>query len=340
MKERKEATRPGSDTRYTYAVGRIKALEARLIPPPEMERLLEEETQPEVLRALGEFSDYAELLSAGVRQPEAILEAQLRRGYDIVCELSLGSKVIKTLRLKYDFHNLKVLLKARLLQVEPEGFSEVGFLSPKQLTRLLEEKMVQGDVDPFVGETLLAALSTVDESESLDGIERILDSFYYEVFLKNLQVNPFLEEYARRTIDLINLRTFWRVQLMDWPEEKLAASLLSGGTIEEAFLLANLGTPVSDLVARVPDDAYRTILREALNAYQSKKDLSVLDRLTDDFLTKYLRKAKHYCFGLEPLVGYIAAKENEVMRLRVILHGKEKSLPADSLRPLLRESYA
>ena len=340
MKERREATTPGSDTRYTYAVGRIKALEARLVSPAEMERLLEEETQADAVRALGEFSDYAEIVAAGEKDPEEILEEQLRHAYDVVSELSLGSNAIKTLRLKYDFHNLKVLLKAKLLGIEPEGFSNVGFLSTEQVTRLLDEKTLEGDVDPFAAEAILAAISAVDESASLEGIETALDRFYYGLFLKNLGVNPFLEEYARRTIDLINLRTFWRVQVMEWPEERLAESLLSGGTIEKTFFTTNFATPIADLLARLPDDAYRRILREALTAYQSKKDLSALDRLADDFLIQRLRKGKLYCFGLEPLVGYIAAKENEVMRLRVILYGKEKSLPADSLRELLRSSYA
>ena len=343
MKERKEAPRPGSDTRYTYAVGHIKALEARLISPAEMERLMDEETLAEALRALGEFSDYADAITAGDKQPEEILEGQLRQAYAVVSELSLGSKVITALRLKYDFHNLKVLLKARSLGAEPRherGLSTVGFLSPQQLIRIVDERTVDGGVEPFVGEAILAALSGVDESATPERIEMILDRVYYTLFLENLSVNPFLEEYARRRIDLINLRTFWRVQLMEWPEEKLAVSLLPGGTIEKTFFTTNFATPIADLMPKLTDDAYRRILREALSAYRSKKDLSVLDRLADDLLIQHLRKGKYYCFGLEPLVGYIAAKENEVTRLRVILHGKEKSLPADSLRELFRRSYA
>ena len=339
MKEREESRKPGSDTRYTYAVGRIKALEARLISPGDMERLLDEETQADVLQELGEFPDYAEIFSAGEKEPEEILEEQLRQVYELVSELSLGSKVIKTLRLKYDFHNLKVLMKAKFLGVEPEGLSGVGFFSQEQLQRVIDEKSLDG-AGAFVGETILAAVMRVAEDAGPEDIETILDRFYYEVFLKKLSVNPFLEEYACRTIDLINLRTFWRVQLVGWPEEKLAANLIPGGAIEPSFFLGEFATPISDLVPKVRDEAYRKILREALRAHQSKADLSALDKLADDFLIEFLRQAKYYCFGLEPLVGYIAAKENEVMRLRIILYGKERALPADALRELSRISYA
>jgi len=340
MTEWNEARKPGSDTRYTYAVARVRALEARLISAGDMERLLEEETHAEAIRALGEFPDYAEIVSAGDMEPEEILEEQLRQTYELICELSLGSKVIRTLRLKYDFHNLKALLKARSLGVLPEGFSSVGFLSQEQLIGILDEKTFGGDVDPFAGKTVLAALGRLGQEVELDKIDTVLDRFYYEVFLSNLSVNPFLEEYARRTIDLINLRTFWRVQAMGWPEGKLDQTLFPGGRIEPSFFTASFATPIADLGAKVPDHAYRRIIREALGPYQSRKDLLALDRLTDDFLIELLRRAKHFCFGLEPLVGYVAAKENEVMRLRTILYGKEKSFPEESVRELLRTSYA
>lgn len=340
MKDRRESRKVGSDTRYTYAVGRIRALEARLISPGDMDRLLDEETQANVLEELGEFADYAGILSAGEREPEKILEEQLRQAYELVSELSLGSKAIKTLRLKYDFHNVKTLLKAKALGLEPEGFSAVGFFSQEELQQIIDGKPLGAGTDPFVGETILAAVRGVQEDAGPEGIETILDKFYYEVFLKNLSVNPFLEEYARRTIDLVNLRTFWRVQLAEWPEEKLTAHLLPGGTIEPSFFVTEFATPLADLVPRVRDEAYRRILREALGGFQSKGDLSLLDKLADDFLVEFLRRAKHYCFGLEPLVGYIAAKENEVARLRVILYAKERALPTDMMRELTRISYA
>lgn len=339
MSEIRELTKPGSDTHYTYAVGRIRALEARLISPADMDRLLDEETQQEVLRTLSEFPDYAAILSAGELQPETILEEQLRQAYTTVSELSLGSKVIQSLRLKYDFHNLKLLLKAKLLDTEPSGFIAVAFLPREQLERIVKEKALDMSAGRFVGETIRAAVTLVDEVTALDTVDRILDRHYYAVFLRSLSINPFLEEYARRTIDLLNLRTFWRVQAMGWPEERLAESLLPGGFLDDSFFLEEFATPIADFVPRVKDGVYRRILQEALHAHQGRGDLAVLDKLADDYLIQFLQRTKYYCFGLEPLVGYLAAKENEVMRLRTILFGKEKGIAADALQEITRISY-
>jgi V/A-type H+-transporting ATPase subunit C len=340
MSERRESRKPGSDPRYTYAIGRIKALEARLISLIEMGRLLEEETQADALRALGEFPDYADILAVGVQDPEEILDEQLRQAYELISKLSLGSKVIKALRLKYDFHNLKVLLKSKLLGVQPEGFSGIGFLSEDQLGALIKERSLGGDVDRFAGETLLAAVRGLPEDATPKTVEILLDRLYYKVFLRELSDNPFLGEYARTTIDFLNLRAFWRVQLMEWTEEMLAESLLPGGAVETSFFLTNFGTPVVDLPPKIQNDPCRSILHQALAAYQSSNDLSALDKLTDSSLIEFLRKGKHFCFGLEPLVGYLAAKENETMQLRIILGGKDRLLPKDSLQELLRSSYA
>ncbi len=339
MSDRRESRKAGSDTRYTYAVGRIRALEARLLSPGDMDRLLDEETQDDVLKELGEFADYAEVFSSGEKEPEKILEAQVTRAYNVISSLSLGSRVITTLRLKYDFHNLKILLKARALRLGPRGLSEVGFYSRQELEQVIDGASLGPGDDAFPLQAVSSGVQTVPDDASPEQIETILNKFYYRLFLRNLSVNPFVAEYARRTIDLVNLRTFWRVQLAEWPEEKLAAHLLPGGTMPPSFFVTELATPLADLMPRIPDGSYRRILQEALGGFQSKGDLSLLDKLADDFLVEFLRRAKHYCFGLEPLVGYIAAKENEVARLRAIIYGKERGLPTNMMRELGRMSY-
>jgi V/A-type H+/Na+-transporting ATPase subunit C len=340
MSEFRELRKPGFDTRYAYAVGRIRAREARLISPADMQRLLDEETQQEVLRTLSEFPDYAAILSAGELPPEEILEEELRQAYTTVSQLSLGSRAIQSLRLKYDYHNLKLLLKAKLLDTEPNGFSAVAFFSREQLEQIVKDKTADMSAGRFVGETIRAAVTLVNEVAAPDTVDRILDRHYYAVFLKSLSVNPFLEEYARRTIDLLNLRMFWRVQAMGWPEERLAESLLPGGLLDDSFFLEEFATPIADFVPRVKDGVYRRILQEALHANQGRGDLALLDKLADDCLIQFLQRTKYYCFGLEPLVGYLAAKENEVMRLRTILFGKEKGIPADAMQEITRISYA
>ena len=44
-------------------------------------------------------------------------------------------------------------------------------------------------------------------------------------------------------------------------------------------------------------------------------------------------------FGEAPLIGYLAAKENELTNVRVLISGRLAGLDADTIRERLRESY-
>jgi V/A-type H+-transporting ATPase subunit C len=73
----------------------------------------------------------------------------------------------------------------------------------------------------------------------------------------------------------------------------------------------------------------------------SEKDfnLDYFDRLADDFVLDYVRGAKLISIGIEPLVGYMMAKENEVKIVRIILAGKLAGLSSETIRKRLRQSY-
>jgi len=49
--------------------------------------------------------------------------------------------------------------------------------------------------------------------------------------------------------------------------------------------------------------------------------------------------AKYFHFGIEPLVAYLFARENEAKNLKMILAGKKNGFGLDDIRPYLRDSY-
>ena len=50
-------------------------------------------------------------------------------------------------------------------------------------------------------------------------------------------------------------------------------------------------------------------------------------------------KARRIPFGVEVVIGYVAACEAELTNLRIILTGRMAGLKADTIRERLRESY-
>ncbi len=58
-----------------------------------------------------------------------------------------------------------------------------------------------------------------------------------------------------------------------------------------------------------------------------------------DALTDYLKSAKYVAFGEQPMIAYIAAKENEFTAIRTIMNGRFAGLSADMIKERLREAY-
>ena len=52
-----------------------------------------------------------------------------------------------------------------------------------------------------------------------------------------------------------------------------------------------------------------------------------------------MKKAKTIPFGIEPIIGYIYAKENEIKLIRIIMVGQMNNVPKEVIRERLRDSY-
>ena len=103
-------------------------------------------------------------------------------------------------------------------------------------------------------------------------------------------------------------------------------------------------------------------IKEALGIFEREKDPAALDTFLDKALYAYIVKefarlpfiagyfklsssldyakaAKYLPFGIEPLFGYIVAKENEVSLLRLIIIAKLYGEPEQAIRQRLGGTY-
>ncbi|NLH00339.1 MAG: V-type ATP synthase subunit C, partial [Clostridiales bacterium] len=60
----------------------------------------------------------------------------------------------------------------------------------------------------------------------------------------------------------------------------------------------------------------------------------------DNVLIRFFSKAGYYSFGVQPVVAYIAALENEITAVRMILTGKLSGIDPSVIRERLREINA
>ncbi|GAI62431.1 unnamed protein product, partial [marine sediment metagenome] len=63
---------------------------------------------------------------------------------------------------------------------------------------------------------------------------------------------------------------------------------------------------------------YYGIVKDGIENWKKSGSFSFLEKLFDDYLLNFVKKAKYISFGIEPLIGYLVAKEMEVKNLRTV----------------------
>ena len=105
----------GFDGRFAYAVGRIRALENRMIDQARFSRMIDAETHEELMRVLGETEFGGDRdVRPGASAYEDLINAELLRVHELVASMSPDPALTGVFRARHDFHNMKALLKAAL----------------------------------------------------------------------------------------------------------------------------------------------------------------------------------------------------------------------------------
>lgn len=334
-----------SDTRYAYSVARIRALERRLLDRAKIETMLEAKSAQDVLKVLAE-TDYGPLIGEikDVHQYEQILTGERKRIYDLLLKMAPQKEIIHLFAIKYDYHNLKVLLKAKYLDEDASDLLvDTGTIAPEELGRMVVEedyRSLPADYRKAVEAVKSAYSQTGDPQE----ISFILDRALYANLMRlaNEYKSSFLQEYFRVQIDLLNIGTFLRVKNLNKSREFMENILLDDGTLAKGVFLKLYHEPetVDALVSRLNMTVYAPIVEEGARDWAKTHTTTHFEKLADNFLLEHAKVAKRINFGAEPLLAYLIAKEIEIRLIRMIMVGKLNGIPIEEIRERLRDVYA
>jgi len=326
--------------KYGYAVGRIKVRETKMLGANRLERLVNAGDFGDQKRILAE-TDYGSFFQEAVtpEDVEKSLGDYLAVLYEFLEEIYPEKQILFYFRSRYDFHNLKVLLKAKYGEKTGEQiWSELGTLEPESIKKGIEEGELEGIAEPYKS-ALEEAMSRFEESKDYQQIDMILDKALYELLymIAKKQKNKFFIDYVRSSIDLVNLKVFMRAKNLNKEQEFVEDALLERGFVSKEKLTLLYSESSDIFVKELKETPYATMVRDSVRG--QKFDLDVFDRKEDDFLVRYIKIAKYIPVGLEPLISYIMAKENEVKTLRIILIGKLSGLSAQTIKERVRVQY-
>lgn len=247
--------------------------------------------------------------------------------------------MIEVFRLKYDYHNIKAILKGDAQQVDPTRLlSSAGLIPPRELLRMIREGDLEG-MDPVMAQAVETAKEMLERTGDPQLSDMVLDRAEKEETLKKARESgsDFLTGYVQRTIDCCNLRTALRLGRMGKGLDYAQRAILPGGTIApEAFYAPMTREELPRLLAGT---CLETLESQALDALEGR-GFALLDKACDDLLIEYARFARQVPFGEETVIGYLLACEAEYNAVRSVLAGKNAGLSQDKIMERLRICYA
>ncbi len=330
-----------NDTRYAYAVARVRGMETRLLDRQWLERLLSESAAG-TLKALSD-SAYQDAVAEVARPEELEAGLVLALGETLaeVSAISPEPELIDLFRLRWDVRNLKALLKAALLKEGTERIGVVrgvGTIDTDDLEKWVAERDYMMLPD-FLKEAARKAEDVYRDHARLTAVDEILDAALagHSLSVAGAYGNDFLTDYFRVEIDLENVKTFIRMREAGADRTDLASALLPGGTLELSLFEPLLGEPV-DALARALEYGRYGALTPVLREW-SREKAHTLELTCDNVLLKEVDKATTIAYGVEPLVSFILVRQLEIKLLRAVVIAKLNGIERGDVEGRLRSKH-
>lgn len=248
-------------------------------------------------------------------------------------------EILDIFRMKYDYHNAKVIIKSGALRSNNDRLLvDSGRVSGKELKALfLEEKLSY--MPGMLGKAMEEARNTLAHTGNPQNSDFVLDSYFMNEFLTEAEKsgNAFLIGYAKLLIDSENLKSAVRTKRMGKDTDFMKSVLVKGGNVDiDRLVQSSDKEGLTTLFAHTKLEKAAHLGAEAIDG----ASLTEFELECDNAINAYLKEAKLVSFGAEPLVAYLAALENEITAIRMILTGKLAGVKSETLKERLRDMYA
>lgn len=326
---------------YAYANGRIRARELKLLDKNRFDRMLEATDAEEAYKVLAEAeygmgSDSTKSVFAF----DALLADEMKKTYALLSEIAPDKEVVEAFKKRYDFFNVKVLLKAELSNQEiPSILVETGTYAASEIMRIIRERDYN-ELEPIMREAVLEVYDVFSRTRDPQAIDLILDRALYHQFYEDLKSidNEFVKELADIIVDTTNIKMFIRARALNRSPAFIKNILLDGGKIDKTLYFNNYDKTVNDFINDLNKTEFGAEVLKSLKIYENE-NIQALEKALDDFLMKYMHRAKLVTIGIEPFIAFLFAKETEIKNVRIILTGKINRLSNDQIRERLRLIY-
>lgn len=328
---------------FVEASSYLRVLEKRMISGDSINRIIDAPGVSEALRLISQNSSYDFNSLKRAEDYELIIKDELRKTYDLLYQISKHREVADIVASKYDYHNLKVALKARFLgQSNTALYSDLSAVAAGELDAYVKEPVSETQLPAFVQDAVAAVLREYEETKDPQKIDLILDRLMFARMLELSDIigNDFITHYVQLAIDYFNIKTMLRVKGMRKGSGFLYEALIPGGLTDLKVFMEHYDKAAELMGTAFHYRYFGRIISNGMENYLKTGNFSLLEKLFDDSLINETRKVKMVAFGPEIPFAYLLSKENEARQIRIIVTCKLNDINTEILRERLRDNYA
>ena len=323
---------------YLYISSLLRAREPRMLSRDKAERMLDAPGFEDAAKMLTE-SGYEDMSQMTVKQIETALSERRAAVFHELETLVPDTAALDLFRLKYDYHNAKVLIKSEAMhQNDASLLSNSGRIAPDVMQKRFQEDRLR-DLPGELGSASEEGRALLNRSANPQLSDFLLDKAYFREMnaLAEALDSDFARGYVALLADSTNLRSAVRILRMGKDIGYLREALVSGGSVSEERLIQ--GISGEGLASVFAGSALAKAAQLGADAV-SGGTLTAFELACDNAVAGYLADAKLCSFGEESVIAYLAGTENELTAVRMILTGRLSGVPSDTIRERLRDLYA
>ncbi|HBJ2621355.1 TPA: V-type ATP synthase subunit C [Clostridium botulinum] len=327
---------------FSQVIPRLRVYETKLLDKSKIDRMIDSNSANEALKVLQE-TEYANVMTNVKRAEdyEVILSEELKRLFNLMYEISPMKSLVDLMSIKYDYQNIKVILKGIFLKKDLSYLLiDVGTIEASKLKYLVENNDLR-DLPQVMREAVEESKDKFENTKDPQVLDIILDKYMFKqlVQIKNEIKDNFVNKYVESVIDSTNLKTLLRVKKQNKGREFFTSVIIEGGSLDKDKLLGMLNDAVENISNKLAFTDYNDLIKSGIEYYTKTGSVSLLEKLVDNYVMDMMKDAKIIPFGVEPLLAYIYAKETEIKIIRIVMVGKLNNISAEVIRERLRDIY-
>ena len=200
-----------SNTKYTYAVARIRALEVSLFSDAVIEQLLACKTAEQALQLVTE-KGWGDLSAGG--DMDAVLKREEEKTWEVIRDVAPDMSVFDVLSYPKLYHNLKAAIKEVCTETQNPGiFYDDCAIPGKEMLQIVESRefsRLPGSMSRVAEEAFEALLHTRDGQLCDIMIDKAALEAIYEAGKRSGE--PIIEDYADTTVAIADIKIAVRAQ--------------------------------------------------------------------------------------------------------------------------------